>query len=90
MPEQSRRKFLQYGSAGAVAVGAALTPGLLPGAATAQPVAAGSLPEQPLVAYVRDHKTGEIAVLVGEHEVLYRDLELATRLARIASHAPRA
>lgn len=90
MPSQSRRKFLQYGSASAVAVGAALTPGLLSGTASAQPVAAGPLPDQPLVAYVRDHKTGEIAVMVGEHEVLYRDPELASRLARIASHAPRA
>lgn len=95
MVDQSRRKFLQHGSLGAVAVGAALTPALLSGgAASAQsgpagPRAAGPLPDGPLIAYVKDHKTGDVAVLVGEHEVVYRDAELAGRLARIASRAPR-
>lgn len=92
MAEQSRRSFLQYGSLGAVvAAGAALTPALLPGSASAAPavapVAAGPLPTGPFTVYVKDHRTGEVAVMVGEHEVIYRDPELAGQLARIASHA---
>ncbi len=90
MAEQSRRSFLQYGSLGAVvAAGAALTPALLPGSASAAPApaATGPLPTGPFTAYVKDHRTGEVAVMVGEHEVLYRDPELAAQLARIASHA---
>lgn len=96
MTEQSRRNFLHRGSLGAVAVGAVLTPTLLPGAASAAPAApqegpaaAGPLPDGPFTAYVKDHKTGKVAVMVGEHEVVYRDPELADRLARIASHATR-
>lgn len=97
MAGQSRRSFLQHSSLGVVVVGAAaLTPALLPGTASAAPVsasvptgpaAAGPLPAVPFTAYVKDHRTGEVAVMVGEHEVLYRDRELAARLARIASHA---
>lgn len=90
MPEHSRRSFLRTGSISAIAVGAAaLTPGLLTGPADASPAAAGPLPDGPLIAYVKDHKSGEIAVMVGEREVLYRDRDLAARLARIGSHAPR-
>ncbi len=99
MVAQSRRRFLQFGSLGAVAVGAALTPGMASGAAAAEPVAArqpnaagmpvaaGSLPDGPFMAYVKDHRSGEVVVMIGEREVVYRDPELAGRLARIASHA---
>ena len=102
--DQSRRKFLQHGSLGAVAVGAAFTPALMSGVASAQstvqapesaaaavhPAAAGALPDRPFIAYVRDHRSGEVVVMVGEHEVVYRDAELASRLARIASSAKNA
>lgn len=87
MTDHSRRNFLKTGSIGAVAVGAALAPGLLTSGADAAPVAGGPLPDGPLMAYVKDHKTGDVAVMVGEREVVYRDRELASRLARIASHA---
>lgn len=93
MAERSRRSFLQHGSLGAVAVGAVLAPTLAPTAASATPAvgpaAAGPLPEGPLIAYVKDHRTGDVSVMVGEHEVTHRDPELAAQLARIASHAPR-
>ena len=96
--DQSRRKFLQHGSLGVVAVGAAFTPALMSGVASAQspvpaashPVAAGALPDRPFIAYVRDHRSGEVVVMVGEHEVVYRDAELASRLARIAGSAKNA
>lgn len=87
MVEQSRRKFLTSASLGAVAVGAALAPGMRSNTVSAAPRAAGRLPTGPLTAYVKDHRTGEIAVQVGEHEVVYRDPDLAARLAHIASRA---
>ncbi len=102
MVVQSRRKFLQLGSLGVAAAGAALTPALTPalapGAAAAQqpslaerPAAAtGSLTDQPFMAYVKDHRSGEIVVMVGEHEVVYRDADLARRLAGIAGQAKKA
>jgi hypothetical protein len=101
--DQSRRRFLQHGTLGAVAVGAAFTPGLVSGVASAQPAvpaavhpsavhhaAVGALPDQPFIAYVKDHRSGEIVVMVGEREVVYRDAELASRLARIAGSAKNA
>jgi hypothetical protein len=39
----------------------------------------------PLVAFVRDVGSGEVSVMVGEHEVIVHDRELVMRLARIAS-----
>ena len=94
MPDHSRRKFLQHSTLGAVAVGAALTPALVSGVAAAQPAptaahpaAAGPLPEEPFLAYVKNHRSGEVVVMVGEREVVYQDAELASRLARIATHA---
>jgi nitrous oxide reductase len=47
--------------------GAALLPAELPG---------------PVVAYVRDLKTGEIAILVGSQEIVYRDSEFVQRLLK--------
>lgn len=86
MTERSRRTFLKTASVAVASAGAALTPGLT-AQASAAPAPAGPLPDQPLIAYVKDHKTGEIAVTVGEHEVTYRDRDLTARLARIATHA---
>jgi hypothetical protein len=37
------------------------------------------------VAYVKNAKAGEIAVMVGEHEVVHQDKDLATRLAQVAA-----
>jgi hypothetical protein len=97
MAEQSsRRTFLQHVSLGTAAVGATvLVPATVAHAAsartahnastrTAAPV--GAVRHQgPLTAYVKDARTGEIAVMVGEREVLHRDLELAATLSRIAA-----
>jgi hypothetical protein len=38
----------------------------------------------PVVAYVRDPRTGEISVMAGEREVKVRDRKLATSIARAA------
>jgi len=88
MAEHSRRKFLQRASLGAAAVSAvAVVPGL--GAGSAEAEGSGPAHSGPFVAWVKDAKTGEIAVLVGEHEVVHRDRKLAARLARIAGQAPK-
>jgi hypothetical protein len=89
----NRRDFLIRGSAAAAAVGAgALLPGLPSSAGAAEnqnssvegqsdaaqlPGADGALP---LVARIRDVRTGEIDLFFGEHEVSYRDPQLAARL----------
>jgi hypothetical protein len=79
----SRRTFLKQASVGAAVVGAvAATPGFL-GSAHAEPI--GPMHDGPFVAWVKDAKSGVIAVMVGEREVLHQDRELAAQLARIAA-----
>jgi len=88
--QPSRRNFLRSAAVGAAVVGvAAATPQALAGTASsaaARPIG-GQAANGPVTAYVRDHRTGEIAVMVGEHEVIHHDRELATRLARIGASA---
>jgi hypothetical protein len=89
----NRRDFLIRGSAAVAAVGAgALLPGLSTSAgaseaqdpATDAEPAGAQLPEGdaalPLVARIRDVRTGEMDLFFGEHEVTYRDPHLAARL----------
>jgi len=92
MTEQSsRRTFLQHVSLGTAALGAtALVPATVARAATAKQAtprtATGAVGhEGPLMAYVKNAHTSEIAVMVGEREVLHRDRELAATLSRIAA-----
>jgi hypothetical protein len=87
----SRRRFIGGAAAGAVAVTAASA---VPGMAAAAPVddsaddahdeAAHELSE-PVVARVRDLRTGEIALYVGTEEITHTDRALARRLARAAA-----
>jgi hypothetical protein len=93
----NRRDFLIRGSAAAAAVGAgALLPGLA-SSADASETKNPSLDSQsdtarlpdgdkalPLVARIRDVRTGEIDLFFGEHEVTYRDPQLAARLYKAA------
>jgi hypothetical protein len=90
MNKPSRRGFLAAAGAGAAAVGAA---SVAPKAAAARPDAGEpAVPRsghtEPLVAYVRDAHTGEVAVMVGEQEVVVHDPELAARIARVARSLP--
>lgn len=90
MSRMSRRAFIS--SVGAVTGGAALgaaamgAPGLIGAATKASPEGAhGPLPETPVVAYVRDPKSGEVAVVVGDREVAVRDAQLVRRIVDAAS-----
>jgi hypothetical protein len=80
MNETNRRGFLVLAGSGAAAVGA------VAGAPAAE--AGTRVPnhvKEPLVAYVRDARRGEVAVMIGEREVVVHDRELAARIARAAS-----
>jgi hypothetical protein len=88
MTDASRRNFLLIAGAGAAAVGTAV---VAPTAAAAVPrreKAANSegtqLPDgadAPMVAYIKNPKTGELSVMSGEREVVVHDRELVARLA---------
>ena len=49
--------------------------------------AAGPAHDGPFTVWVKNVRTGEIAVLVGESEVVHHDKALATKLAQIAARA---
>jgi hypothetical protein len=83
--DQSRRGFLAVAGAGAAGVAAAAALG--GGSAEAESTAVPAQATKPLVAYVRDARTGEVAVMEGEREVVVHDRTLAARIAR-AAHRP--
>ena len=93
MAELSRRTFLKNGSLGLLAGAAALSgidrlasiPALQSGE-SADLTAVGS----DVVAHVRNASTGEVAVMVGESEVVYHDPKLVGRLLAAARHASEA
>jgi Ubiquitinol-cytochrome C reductase Fe-S subunit TAT signal len=90
----NRRDFLIRGSAAVAAVGAGtLVPGLATSAGASEtqghsPDSETQLPTGdealPLVARIRDVRTGEMDLFFGEHEVSYRDPKLAARLFKAA------
>jgi hypothetical protein len=84
--DHSRRGFLSVAGAGAAGVAGAAVLGNT-ASAQAKPAPATPVPAEatePLVAYVRDARTGEVAVMVGEREVVVHDRELAARIAQAA------
>jgi hypothetical protein len=88
MTNSSRRNFLKYASLGTAAVGvAAVAPSLTGTAAAAEPESNAPAHGGPFVAWVKDPGAGEIAVLVGDRELVYTDKKLAKKLAQAASRA---
>jgi TAT (twin-arginine translocation) pathway signal sequence len=81
MSEPSRRNVLAAGGAGvaAGAVGLTMSPAH---AAEARP--SGSAARESVVAYVHDHRSSEVRLMVGEREVVVHDHELATRILNAA------
>jgi hypothetical protein len=80
MSDTSRRKFLAVTGAGAAAGTVALTAGKASAAARRSPDAA----KESVVAYVRNHRSGEIRLMVGDREVIVHDRDLVTRLLNAA------
>ncbi len=82
----SRRRFIGgAAAAGAVAVTAAAVPGVAAAAPDDSPDEAAHELSEPIVARVRDLRTGEIALYVGTEEITHSDRILARRLARAAA-----
>jgi len=83
--QPSRRTVLRAAAVGFAAAGVATA---VPGAADAVSTdrrGDDRAQDGALVVYVRDYRTGELAVMSGEHEVTHFDRALATRLARLAA-----
>ena len=95
-PNHSRRGFLKSASTTAAVAGVGIAgAGMFTANDAAAKTAAKQVaaPEQvsapkqatePLVAYVRDAHSGEIAVMVGDRQVVVHDKDLAARIARVA------
>ncbi|GAA1594023.1 hypothetical protein GCM10009804_58220 [Kribbella hippodromi] len=87
MSDATRRGFLVFAGAGtAAAVGAVAAPKIFgeqsAGAAT-QLEAADLTNAESFVVHVKDVQTGQLAIMVGEREVLVTDRDLAARLAGV-------
>lgn len=82
MADLTRRKFLAQASLSVAGSGVALAAlGKLPiprSSASSRKARAAS--QGPIVAHVRNAETGEVAVMTGTNEVVYRDPELVERL----------
>jgi hypothetical protein len=88
MAKLTRRGFIRKTSVGAATLGALVAvPRLAEVDAAPQPHAAGGPTaghHEPLLAHVRNHASGEIALLVGTREVVIHDRELVMRLVKAA------
>ena len=88
MDRLRRRSFVKIAGAATGAAALAAAPPIAraaigeEGAQPTDPTAA--VPEEPLVAYVRDAKRGEVTVTSGTSERTYRDRALVQRLLRAA------
>jgi hypothetical protein len=79
MSDLTRRGFVK--NSAAATAGMTVMGALLAGAADAQPSQPSS---RAVLAYVRDPRKGEIAVLTGDREVHVHDRRLAAAIARAA------
>ena len=92
MKKLTRRRFFKQTSIGVATVGVlgaglAAVPRLTAIAAPAGTSAANTSSaalSEPLVAYVRNPATGEVGLLVGSREIVYRDPDLVSHLLKAA------
>jgi hypothetical protein len=87
MERLSRRSFVKVAGAATGAAALAAAPPLAraavgDGAEQTEPTA--GVPQEPVVAYVRDARRGEVTVTAGTAERTYRDRVLVQRLLRAA------
>jgi len=87
MGKVTRRGFLSTAGAvtGAAALGAATAGPTLMAAAAEAATPAHPLPNEPVVAYVRDPKTGDLRLMVGHREVSVQDPALVQRILAAAA-----
>ena len=91
MSDATRRGFLVVAGAGtAAAVGAVRVPKVFGDRSTeasSQPLTAADLGNaESYVVHVKDVRTGRMAILVGNREVLVTDRELAARIAGVTNN----
>ena len=88
MANVTRRSFLWQTSVGAAAAGVVATAPSLFGRndvpSVPVPQFSAAALSEPLVAYVRNAATGEVALLLGTREIIVRDAELVRRLLKAA------
>ena len=87
MERLSRRSFVKVAGAATGAAALAAAPPIARAAVgddAKQVEPTGRVPEEPLIAYVRDAKRGEVTVTSGTSERTYRDRVLVQRLLRAA------
>lgn len=80
MSETNRRKFLAVTGMGAVAG----TVGLAAGPASASVRRHVSSAHEPVVAYIEDHGSDQLQLMVGDREVVVHDRDLVTRILNAA------
>jgi hypothetical protein len=95
MSDATRRGFLVFAGAGtAAAVGAVAVPKIFSDEAGQAGDTGGTAPQlaaedltgaDSFVVHVKDVKSGRLAIMVGEREVLVTDRELAARLAGVTT-----
>ncbi len=78
MSDSTRRAFVK--NSAAAAAGMTVVGALVAEQADAKAAATSD----PVVAYMRDPRTGEISVMAGERQVRLQDRKIAARLARAA------
>jgi hypothetical protein len=83
--DQSRRNFLRNASISTAAVGIAAVPFVgASGASAAESELSGPTHGEAFAVWVADARTGDVAILAGERELIHRDPALARRLATLA------
>ncbi len=80
MSETNRRKFLAVTGMGL----AAGTVGMVAGPASAEAQRRAGSAQEPVVAYIADHGSDEVQLMVGEREVVVHDRDLVTRILNAA------
>jgi hypothetical protein len=81
MTDTSRRKLIAVAGAGAAAGAVALTPGMAFARETR--VRDGGATDS-VVAYIEDHRSDTLRLMVGEREVVVRDRDLVARILNAA------
>jgi hypothetical protein len=80
MSDPSRRKFLAVAGAGAAATVAATTGTAFAGETRRRADSA----KETVVAYIHDHRSSKLRLMVGEREVIVHDRDLVNRILNAA------